>query len=363
MLNIGRHRVGAVTLAALLVASIASGCTPTLTSGAEGVYVANPDGSDVVKVASEPVRAAWSPDGTRLAYAASDGVWTVGADGTAATRINDTREAGAPSWSPAGDRVAFVDPSRNELVVQEVAGGDPTRFPMLAPGVPGAAATFASDNVPTWSPDGREIAFLSWDGNGDEVFALSLATGALTQVSSIRVSGEAVNPEVPGSPRKAQSNASSPRWSPTDQDSIAFALLPETSGSPGGVYVGSPTGGRERRLVGITPVWGPAWSQDGAHLLFASAKDDQSDLYMGRPDRFGATNLTARWPVLVQSASSSPDGTEIVVAADDDLYRLDRATDELAPIVTGPDRESWPAWSPTGGKIVFTRSLKLIDSR
>lgn len=352
-----------MALIALLAASIVGGCTPTLTSGAEGVFVANPDGSDVMKVASEPVRATWSPDGTHLAFAASDGVWTVSADGASRTRVSDLPGAGTPSWSPTGDRVAFVDPGTHEIVVQGVAGGEPTRFAMLAPGVSPTAATFASDNVPSWSPDGSEIAFLSWDGNGDEVFALSLATGALTQVSSIRVSGEAVNPEVPGSPRKLQSNASSPRWSPIDRDTIAFGLLPETSGSAGGVYVGSPDGGRERRLVGTTPVWGPAWTRDGSHLLFALAKDDQTDLYTGRPDRFGATNLTTRWPVLVQSASSSPDGTEIVVAADDDLYRLDRATDVLVPIVTGHDRESWPEWSPTGDKIVFTRSLKLIDSR
>lgn len=277
--------------------------------------------------------------------------------------MSDVRNAGTPTWSPEGDRVAFVDQATRELVVAPISGGEPVRHSLLAPTVSEAAATFAIDNAPSWSPDGSQLAFLSWDGNGDEVFVLNLATGTMTQVSSTRVSGEAVNPEVPGSPRKAQSNAASPAWSPTDPDSIAFALLPETGGSPGGVFVGSPDGGWERRVVGVAAGWGPVWSPDGTMLTFTLSKDGRTDLYTARPDRWGVTNLTARSDVTVQSASWSPDGSELVVAADDDLYRLNRATDDLAEIVATPDRESWPAWSPSGNKIAFTRSLKLIASR
>jgi Tol biopolymer transport system component len=86
--------------------------------------VMNPDGTGVrVLVGDRAVRphgcftfgrpggVAWSPDGTRIAFGCSGGIWVTGADGSGLTEVIPIAEAGpwygSPAWSPDGSRIAF----------------------------------------------------------------------------------------------------------------------------------------------------------------------------------------------------------------------------------------------------------------
>jgi Tol biopolymer transport system component len=91
---------------------------------ASEIWTVNPDGSDarlLVDVAAcrAPDCAgglAWSPDGSTLAFQSSwsaglgtqakEVIYTVRADGSGLRRIND--DGGQPSWSPDGSRIAFL---------------------------------------------------------------------------------------------------------------------------------------------------------------------------------------------------------------------------------------------------------------
>jgi Tol biopolymer transport system component len=101
---------------------------------------------------------AWSPDGTKLAYASDKGggllnIWVRDvATGTARQLTRLETSAMAPAWSRDGTRIAFLDVDgiwrRANVKVVEVATGQVTqiREPMFGPG------------SPTWSPDGKRVA-------------------------------------------------------------------------------------------------------------------------------------------------------------------------------------------------------------
>jgi len=74
------------------------------------LYVMNPDGSDVRALTGPDYghidELAWSPDGSRLAFSLQGGgLWIVGADGSGLTELIPDGER--PAWSPDGSRISF----------------------------------------------------------------------------------------------------------------------------------------------------------------------------------------------------------------------------------------------------------------
>src|SRR6202043_3319182 len=69
----------------------------------------------------------------------------------------DRRTAQSPSWSPSGDRVAFLSPGGEKKMPQvwvlPVDGGEALRVTDAERGVGGF----------TWRPDGRQIAYVTED--------------------------------------------------------------------------------------------------------------------------------------------------------------------------------------------------------
>ncbi len=123
-----------------------------------GAPVPSPDGKWVVFSVSEP---AYDPlkDVTDL--------WVVPADGTGAPRrlTSSKGSESGPAWSPDSTRIAFAakrdDDEVNQIYVLDVVrGGEAQRV--------SAAPTAAS--VPRWSPDGQKILFqaVMWPGATDE---------------------------------------------------------------------------------------------------------------------------------------------------------------------------------------------------
>ncbi len=110
-------------------------------------------------------QAAWSPDGTRIAFAATVGgntdIYAADADGQNVIRITEAPEADQePAWSPDGGTIAFTS----------LRSGTPQIWAMNADGTGVRQLTTGAgaNSAPAFRPDGRVIAFVSTrDGNAD----------------------------------------------------------------------------------------------------------------------------------------------------------------------------------------------------
>ncbi len=112
----------------------------------------------------------WSPDGTRLVVGWSEAgpiqLWVVPTGRGEWERLtNEKRDAWAPSWSPDGRFVAFVrgDPPEADVFLYQFE--DRTSTPFLA--------GIADEMWPEFSPDGRWLAYGSNESGRFEVYVTS----------------------------------------------------------------------------------------------------------------------------------------------------------------------------------------------
>jgi Tol biopolymer transport system component len=149
---------------------------PAGTSSGASIWIIHPDGSGKRQLSAKDTTAilgAWSPDGTKLAFASGSGpasdihIATITDSGLAneVTIAADAANDWGPSWSPDGTRIAFVSnrSGNDDIWVASVAGGPTTQLTTASGG----------DWVPVFSPDGSRIAFVSDRSGNPEVWSMA----------------------------------------------------------------------------------------------------------------------------------------------------------------------------------------------
>lgn len=133
-----------------------------------------------------------------------------------------------PTWSPNNDQIAFY--ADGQIAIMSIVDGEPM---IITKGSAGG-------REPSWSLDGKQIAFLSRTNSGDDIYLIhpdGSQVARLTQDGSLK---------------------ECPTWSP---DSKQIAFLSELTGNPE-IYVINADGTDQRRLTNndlkeSCPMWSP----------------------------------------------------------------------------------------------------------
>ena len=184
-----------------------------------------------------------------------------------------TRQIGRPTWSPDGRSVAFISnmSGRNNIWVVPAEGGFPTQLTVSDQRQSGI----------TWSPDGKWIAYQS-DYDGDEqwdIFLVSPKTGKVVNLTQTREIAEM-----------------NPTWSP-DSRYLAYEVKPKTSAAVE-IDVYDMVMREVKHLTTNTPQdkrnSHPIWSKDGKYIVYTQeqAKGTDSNIFIADVGTGGSSLLT-----------------------------------------------------------------------
>jgi Tol biopolymer transport system component len=239
----------------------------------------------------------------------------------------------APTWSPDGRRIAFTTfrHGRGEIYVMNVDGSRQRRL----------TRNPAHDDHPAWSPDGRRIAFTSFRSGNAEIYAMNVDGSRVTRLTRIR------------------RHDYLPAWSP-DGRSIVWTSYQDGDAE---LFVMKADGTDQRRLTDNRFADTAAdWSRGG--IAFVSSRDQPIfNVYVMNEDGSNVRRVTNS-PVNHEQPSWSPDGTQLLYVSEPegtlgraDLFAVRADGTGTRRITESEGRDDWPAWSPDGTRILFTRGL------
>jgi TolB protein len=191
---------------------------------------------------------------------------------------------------------------------------------------------------PAWSPDGRKLAYVSFESGNSSVYIQDLGTGSRQVVSN----SKGIN--------------SAPAFSP---DGSRLSLSLSKGGNPD-IYVldlGS------RQLTQVTRHFAidteARWAPDGQSLYFTSDRSGKPQIYQVSPSGGEPSRVTFQGQYNASASVVDAKGIKIaMVQGSGNVYRiavLDRATNQNTLVSPGSQDEH-PSFAPNGSMLLYAAS-------
>ncbi|WP_317929116.1 Tol-Pal system beta propeller repeat protein TolB [Halioxenophilus sp. WMMB6] len=187
---------------------------------------------------------------------------------------------------------------------------------------------------PRWSPEGKRVAYVSFETTRPAIYVQDIATGRRQQVTNFKGLNGA------------------PAWSP-DGKKLAFVLSKD--GNPEIYTLDLATGKYQRVTRSIAIDTEPSWAADGKSIIFTSNRGGQPQIYQinlasGRTERltfYGDYNARS---------SLSPDGkTMVMVHRRDGVFHIaaqDVGSGDIR-ILTETELDESPSIAPNGAMLLY----------
>jgi len=188
--------------------------------------------------------------------------------------------------------------------------------------------------APAWAPDGKRIAYVSFETGRPAIFTQVLATGQREQLTNFK----GLN--------------SAPAWSP---DGSTMAMVLSKDGNPEIYLMNMAT----KKLTRITNHYAietePAWMPDGKSLLFTSDRGGKPQIYRYDLASGATTRLTFEGTYNAR-ARVAQDGRNVVLVHQQGgnfhIALLDLVTNRLQ-ILTSTQLDESPSIAPNGSMVLY----------
>ncbi|MCL2644244.1 MAG: Tol-Pal system beta propeller repeat protein TolB [Betaproteobacteria bacterium] len=186
---------------------------------------------------------------------------------------------------------------------------------------------------PAWSPDGQQLAYVSFEAKKPVLYVHTLATGQRRVLANFKGSNSA------------------PTWSP-DGKRLAVVLTKDALSQ---IYIINADGSGARRLMASDGIdTEPAWTADGRSIYFTSDRGGDPQIYRHDIANGGIERITFEGNYNV-TPRPSPDGKRLAFLTRNNGFRvaiMDLATRQTT-ILTDSSRDESPSFAPNSNMILY----------